>query len=94
MQERLEGRILATPGEHVTQFRRKVGALTEQTVAADAVVVFPDRFAAHHRLVHLRFVAAFWKGLLCVVGQGQEYQEEEHAPPKVDIPGHALGEGL
>jgi hypothetical protein len=42
----------------------------------------------------LRFIAARWKGLFRVVGQGQEYQEEENASPEVDIPGHAFGEGL
>ncbi|MNC67692.1 hypothetical protein D3C75_1182080 [compost metagenome] len=63
-------------------------------MAADAVVLLPDRLAAHHRVGQLRDVAAFGKGLFGVVGQSQEYQEEEHASPEIDVPGHALGEGL
>ncbi|MNP61672.1 hypothetical protein D3C76_1568860 [compost metagenome] len=63
-------------------------------MAADAVVALPDALAAYHRFRQLRLVAAFWKGLFRVVGQGQEYQEKEDASPEINIPGHAFGEGI
>ncbi|MNP59480.1 hypothetical protein D3C76_1544790 [compost metagenome] len=94
MHEGLEAFLAATALEHVAQLRREIRALAQQRVAADTVVLLPDRLATYHGVAQLRGIAAFGKGLLGVIGQGQEYQEEEHASPEIDVPGHALGEGL
>ena len=94
LQERLEAGILTATDKHIAQLGGEVRTLAQQGVAADAVVLLPDQLAAHHCLGHLCGIGALGKGLLGVVSQSQEYQEEEHAPPKVNIPGHALREGL
>lgn len=94
LEEGVEALLAATASDHVAQLRREVGALAEQGVAADAVVLFPDQLATHHRGAHRGLVGALGQSLLGVVGQGQEQQDEEHTPAEIDVPGHAFGKGL
>src|SRR5690606_18891943 len=90
----LEGFFTPATDEHVTQLGREVRTFTQQRVAANAVVLLPDQFPAHHRLGHRLLVGARWYLFLCVVGQAQEHQDEEKTSSEVDVPGHALCEGL
>ena len=48
VQEGHEGRIAAATDEHVAQLGCEVRTFTQQRVAAHAVVLFPDQFAANH----------------------------------------------
>src|SRR5690606_40812903 len=93
-QEGMEVLFAAAALVHIAELGCEIRAFTQYRVAADAVVLFPDQLAAHHRFSHLVLVGAFREMFFGMEGKGQEYQEEENASPELDVPGHALGKGF
>src|SRR5690554_1818487 len=84
-----------TAQKHVSQFRSKVRAFTQERVATDTVVLFPDMLPVYHLLGELIAVIPFGhSSRLSVKSQHKEQQNEEGAASYIYVPGHAFGKAL
>ena len=76
----------------VAQFRREVGTLTEQGVAANTIILLPDEYAPGYLRFYGAPIITIGEGFGGVEGKYRKQQHEKYGTTITNITRHGLGE--
>ena len=78
----------------IAEFRGEIRAFTQQSVAADTVIAFPQAFACGNLFGNVLVVVTRRPSLMRVECQGKKEQQEKRRAAVVNISRHAFGENF